>query len=167
VAFWKALIVLYRLIVVSMHYIDVLPIVSTREGVRIPISRPKSKSKIRISTKEKEIDTFTSTPPSTSLSTLVTITSLTPTPSPTAHSLPSTTTVNMISLPPHHYPITTLLRLRLTRHSSYPLAAVVGDNDIILSISLALRLTRLPLFNHQHSPPPSVLSNYFALRLTS
>ena len=60
-AFWKALVALYRLVVVSRHNIDLLPINSTREGVRIRISSPESKSKIRISTKEKEIDTLTST----------------------------------------------------------------------------------------------------------
>jgi len=52
VAFWKALELLYRLVVVSRHNIDLLPIISTREGVRIRISRPKSASN---SEKEEEL----------------------------------------------------------------------------------------------------------------
>jgi len=61
VAFWKALIKLYRLVVISMHNINLLSIDSTREGVGIRISSPKSKSKIQILTKEKQIDVLTST----------------------------------------------------------------------------------------------------------
>ena len=60
-AFWKALIVLYRLIVVSRRIINLLPIISTREGVGIRISSPKSKSKSGFHQKEKEIDTLIST----------------------------------------------------------------------------------------------------------
>ena len=42
---WNPLIKLYRLVVVSRRNIDLLTIISTREGFRIRISRPKSESK--------------------------------------------------------------------------------------------------------------------------
>jgi len=61
VAFWKALKQLYRLVMVARHNINLLSIDSTREGVGIRISSPKSKSKIQILTKEKQIDVLTST----------------------------------------------------------------------------------------------------------
>ena len=60
-AFWKALIELYRLIVVSRRNIDLLPIVSTREGVGIRISSPKPESKFGFHQKEKEIVILIST----------------------------------------------------------------------------------------------------------
>ena len=60
VVIWKALIVLYRLVVVSRPNIDLLPIISTREGVGIRISSPKVTFQIRILTKELKIEAVTS-----------------------------------------------------------------------------------------------------------
>jgi len=61
VAFWKAESELYRLVVVARHYIDLLPIDSTRERIRKRAAWSKPTSNFRTFRKRGRVDDTTAT----------------------------------------------------------------------------------------------------------